>query len=325
MTTAATRPAGFENGREGGDPRAARVGVDPRVPRHPVLERPPEGIDELGGQRNGISRASGPLALHDEPRSTGGRVEVAERLDGRGEQHLVLDGHQALLELPVGGRARIERPLRLGVKPRVDEEGGHPRDVEELGAHRVLHLALLPLVGEEPDRADGEQRHDREEAGEPDAEALPRTRLVDRPGRPARLEMVHGPIGFTRAPARFARRWRIGRSPRRVQSDVDMLHVIHNPRSRRSAMKKTHLFVASAMVAALTLPFASKGQGGPAPKPRFEAEKCYGVAKAGKNDCQTANSSCAGTSQRDGQGDAWIYVPKGACERLVNGSLQPRA
>jgi uncharacterized membrane protein len=48
------------------------------------------------------------------------------------------------------------------------------------------------------------------------------------------------------------------------------------------------------------------------------------VAKAGKNDCQTANSSCAGTSKRDSQGDAWIYMPKGACERLVNGSLQPK-
>ena len=62
-------------------------------------------------------------------------------------------------------------------------------------------------------------------------------------------------------------------------------------------MKKTHLFIASAMVAALALPVASNGQAGPAPKPKFEAEKCYGVAKAGKNDCQTANSSCAGTSR----------------------------
>ena len=59
--------------------------------------------------------------------------------------------------------------------------------------------------------------------------------------------------------------------------------------------------------------------------PKFEAEKCYGISKAAKNDCQTANSSCAGTSKRDGQRDAWVYVPKGTCDRLVNGSLQPRA
>jgi len=59
-------------------------------------------------------------------------------------------------------------------------------------------------------------------------------------------------------------------------------------------------------------------------KPKFESEKCYGIAKAGKNDCQTANSSCAGTSKRDGQGDAWIYMPAGACDRVVGGSLQPK-
>jgi uncharacterized membrane protein len=89
-------------------------------------------------------------------------------------------------------------------------------------------------------------------------------------------------------------------------------------------MKTTHMFVASAIAAALAVPLAVTAQGGPAPKPSFEAEKCYGIAKAGKNDCQTANSSCAGTSRRDGQGDAWLYVPKGACDKLVNGSLMPR-
>jgi len=65
--------------------------------------------------------------------------------------------------------------------------------------------------------------------------------------------------------------------------------------------------------------------GRPGPKPKFESEKCYGVSKAGKNDCQTANSSCAGTSRRDAQKDAWVYVPAGTCEKLVGGSNQPRA
>lgn len=54
-----------------------------------------------------------------------------------------------------------------------------------------------------------------------------------------------------------------------------------------------------------------------------DKEKCYGVAKAGKNDCQTANSSCAGTSTMDGQKDAFVAVPKGLCEKLVGGSLSP--
>ena len=51
-------------------------------------------------------------------------------------------------------------------------------------------------------------------------------------------------------------------------------------------------------------------------------EKCYGVAKAGKNDCATANSSCAGTAKNDGQKDAFLALPKGTCERLVGGGLE---
>jgi uncharacterized membrane protein len=86
---------------------------------------------------------------------------------------------------------------------------------------------------------------------------------------------------------------------------------------------RTHLFLASALAAAIAVPAVTGAQ--PAPAPKFESEKCFGIAKAGKNDCQTANSSCAGTSKRDGQRDAWVYVPKGTCDRLVNGSIQPRA
>jgi uncharacterized membrane protein len=72
------------------------------------------------------------------------------------------------------------------------------------------------------------------------------------------------------------------------------------------------------------MPFPSQGLAGPAPKPKFESEKCYGVAKAGKNDCQTSSSSCAGTSRRDAKKDAWLYVPAGTCEKVVGGNLQPK-
>ena len=91
-------------------------------------------------------------------------------------------------------------------------------------------------------------------------------------------------------------------------------------------MTKSRFIVASAVAAALALPALSAGQSGPtpAPAPKFESEKCFGIARAGKNDCQTANSSCAGTSRRDKQGDAWIYVPKGTCDRVVDGSLQAK-
>jgi uncharacterized membrane protein len=49
-------------------------------------------------------------------------------------------------------------------------------------------------------------------------------------------------------------------------------------------------------------------------------EKCYGVAKAGKNDCAAKGHSCAGQSKMEGDAKEWIYVPAGTCERIVGGS-----
>jgi len=54
-------------------------------------------------------------------------------------------------------------------------------------------------------------------------------------------------------------------------------------------------------------------------------EKCYGVAKAGQNDCKAGpGTSCAGSSTKDGQKDAWMFVAKGSCEKIVGGSLKPK-
>ncbi|MGH8431859.1 MAG: BufA1 family periplasmic bufferin-type metallophore [Solimonas sp.] len=75
----------------------------------------------------------------------------------------------------------------------------------------------------------------------------------------------------------------------------------------------TRIAIAAALAAALAVPVAAQAQG--------NTEKCYGVSKAGKNDCQTASSSCAGTSKKDAQADAWIAVPKGTCEKIVGGKL----
>jgi uncharacterized membrane protein len=77
---------------------------------------------------------------------------------------------------------------------------------------------------------------------------------------------------------------------------------------------KTTLTIAAALSAALMLANATAQAAEP-------VEKCFGVAKAGKNDCQTATSSCAGTSKRDAQKDAWLSVPKGVCEKIIGGTL----
>jgi uncharacterized membrane protein len=92
-------------------------------------------------------------------------------------------------------------------------------------------------------------------------------------------------------------------------------------------MKTATLVVAATLVGAAALPAlfsASEAQSGPAAKPDFKFEKCYGVVKAGSNDCQTATSSCAGTSKRDGQADAWIYLPAGTCGKIVGGSTEQK-
>lgn len=53
-------------------------------------------------------------------------------------------------------------------------------------------------------------------------------------------------------------------------------------------------------------------------------EKCYGISKAGMNDCQTTNQSCAGSATVDKQADAFIFVPKGTCSKIVGGSLKAK-
>lgn len=45
-------------------------------------------------------------------------------------------------------------------------------------------------------------------------------------------------------------------------------------------------------------------------------EKCYGIAKAGQNDCGTARHSCAGKATRDNAAEEWKYVPKGTCDKM---------
>ena len=47
-----------------------------------------------------------------------------------------------------------------------------------------------------------------------------------------------------------------------------------------------------------------------------DREKCYGVAKAGQNDCGTAAHTCAGQAKKDNAPDEWKYVAKGTCKEM---------
>jgi uncharacterized membrane protein len=87
-------------------------------------------------------------------------------------------------------------------------------------------------------------------------------------------------------------------------------------------MKKTNVTI-TAIGSLLTLGVAAFST------PTFAAdkadmEKCYGVAKAGKNDCAGPAHACAGQSKMDAGGKEWISLPKGTCERLSGGSLSAK-
>ena len=73
--------------------------------------------------------------------------------------------------------------------------------------------------------------------------------------------------------------------------------------------------LAASLGAALALANAAKA--GPAPV-QAGADKCYGVAMSGKNDCAAgAGTSCAGTSTVDYDPHVWKYVAKGSCESMT--------
>ena len=76
----------------------------------------------------------------------------------------------------------------------------------------------------------------------------------------------------------------------------------------------------SSAIATLVALGASHGAGAQDKAPK---EKCYGIAKAGQNDCGTATHTCAGKATRDNAPDEWKYVPKGTCEK-AGGSTRPK-
>ena len=70
-------------------------------------------------------------------------------------------------------------------------------------------------------------------------------------------------------------------------------------------------FIAIGLAAASSVALAAKG----------DTEKCAGIVKAGKNDCGTSKSACAGTIHRRPRPEAWILVPAGTCERIAGGKV----
>ena len=73
---------------------------------------------------------------------------------------------------------------------------------------------------------------------------------------------------------------------------------------------------AAAIAASLAGALASAAKGESAPM-QPGADKCYGVALTGKNDCAAgAGTTCAGSQAMDYDPHHWKYVAKGTCESI---------
>ncbi|MDM5182145.1 DUF2282 domain-containing protein [Massilia sp. DJPM01] len=80
-------------------------------------------------------------------------------------------------------------------------------------------------------------------------------------------------------------------------------------------MNKRQAIIAAALAGMCVASNAVNAQ--EAGKAKSAKEKCYGVAKAGQNDCASANGShsCAGQAKTDNDKGEWKYVAKGTCEK----------
>jgi uncharacterized membrane protein len=91
-------------------------------------------------------------------------------------------------------------------------------------------------------------------------------------------------------------------------------------------MIKTSTTMALAAVfaaAATSMAFAQQPTGQREAQAAPAMERCYGVARAGHNDCAAGSHSCAGHATRDNDPASFVAVPAGVCAKLAHGSTTP--
>ncbi len=87
--------------------------------------------------------------------------------------------------------------------------------------------------------------------------------------------------------------------------------------------KSTSVIMGSALFASSVLGAwalaATTAHAGPVAQPAG-SEKCYGIAKAGKNDCGAGAHSCAGQATINKDKASFVYLPAGACGKIAGAS-----
>jgi uncharacterized membrane protein len=82
--------------------------------------------------------------------------------------------------------------------------------------------------------------------------------------------------------------------------------------------------IAAALAGIAALGFASLVAAQPVPQ-KAGTEKCFGIAKAGQNDCGTAKHACSGHSKADNDPTEWKYVAKGTCATMGGKVATPKS
>jgi len=93
--------------------------------------------------------------------------------------------------------------------------------------------------------------------------------------------------------------------------------------AQEMAMKQ-QTTIQAAIAGLLALGFATAVSAQPVSEQKGK-DKCYGVAKAGQNDCAAGKHACAGQSTVDNDPVSWKYVAKGTCEKIGGKTTAPKS
>ena len=84
------------------------------------------------------------------------------------------------------------------------------------------------------------------------------------------------------------------------------------------------LFIRSALASVLALGALTAAHSAPVAVDPSK-DKCFGIAKAGQNDCAAGKHACAGQSTVDNDPMSWKYVAKGTCEKVGGKEMAPKS
>jgi uncharacterized membrane protein len=82
--------------------------------------------------------------------------------------------------------------------------------------------------------------------------------------------------------------------------------------------------IQAAIASLLALGFATSVSAQMVPEQKGK-DKCYGIAKAGQNDCAAGKHACAGQGTVDNDPVSWKYVARGTCEKIGGKTTAPKS